>query len=132
MNRNEIMKLQIFFLLQGLHQKPDNKSYFLETPIFLILFSERFHLLLKFLQFIDNKSYDEARCGSKRLYKLNPILDHLNDKVRSVYTPQCDVLVDESLVMQKTSLSWKVYIPSKCARCGTKPSELCDDKSGYV
>jgi hypothetical protein len=27
-HRNEIMKLLAFFLLQGLHQKPDNKSYF--------------------------------------------------------------------------------------------------------
>jgi hypothetical protein len=40
MKRNEILKLLAFFLLQGLHQKPNNKSYFsqrkiLETPIFL-------------------------------------------------------------------------------------------------
>jgi hypothetical protein len=39
MNRNEITKLLAFFLLQGLHQKPENKSYFslrkiLETRIF--------------------------------------------------------------------------------------------------
>jgi hypothetical protein len=76
MNRSEIMKLLAFFLLQGLHQKPDNKSYFsrrkiLETPIFLDLFSERrFHLLLKFLHFVDKKSYDEATCSSKILYEV--------------------------------------------------------------
>jgi hypothetical protein len=28
------------------------------------------------------------------LYKLKPILDHLNVKFRSVYTPECDVSVD--------------------------------------
>jgi hypothetical protein len=61
MNRNEIMKFLAFFLLQGLHQKLDNKGYFsrrkiLETPIFLDRFSERrFHLLLKFLHFVDNE-----------------------------------------------------------------------------
>jgi hypothetical protein len=37
-NTTEIMKLLAFFLLEGLHQKPDKKSYFcrrkiLETPI---------------------------------------------------------------------------------------------------
>nr|CAD7575868.1 unnamed protein product [Timema californicum] len=70
-NKDEIMTLLSFFLLQGLHQKPDNKSYFsrrkiLETPIFMELFSERrFHLLLKFLHFVDNEAYDEATCGSK-------------------------------------------------------------------
>jgi hypothetical protein len=90
MNRTEIMKSLAFFLLQELHQEPDNKSYFcwrriLEMPVFLELFSERrFHLLLKYLHFVDNKSYNEATCGSKRLYKLNPILDHLNDKFRNV------------------------------------------------
>jgi hypothetical protein len=59
--------------------------------IFLELFSERFYLLLKFLHFADNVSYDEATCGSKRLYKLKPILNHLNAKFRSLYTPECDV-----------------------------------------
>jgi DNA-directed RNA polymerase subunit RPC12/RpoP len=95
-------------------------------PIFLELLSERrFHLLLKF-NFVDNKCYDEAICGSKRLYKLKPILDHLNAIFNSVYTPERDVSVDESLMM------WKVYIPSKCARCGIKSFELCEAKSGYV
>jgi hypothetical protein len=125
-------------LLQGLHQKPDNKSYFswrkiLETLIFLDLFSERrFHLLLKFLHFVDNESYDEATCGSRRLYKPKQILDHLNTRFRSVYTPERDVSVDESLMMWKGRLSWKVYIPSKRARFGIKSSELCEAKSGYV
>jgi hypothetical protein len=96
-NRIEIMNLLAFFLLQGVHQKLDNRSYFsrkkiLETPIFLELFSERrFHLLLKFLLSVKDESYDGANCGSKRLYKLKPILDHLNAKFRSVYTPECDV-----------------------------------------
>jgi hypothetical protein len=53
------MKLLALFLLQGLHQKLENKSYFfqrkiLETPIFLDMFSDWFHLLLKFLDFVDN------------------------------------------------------------------------------
>jgi hypothetical protein len=120
------MKLLAFFLLQGLHQKPNNSSYFpwrkiLEMPTFLGLFSERrFHLLLKFPHFVDNESYDEAICGSKRLYKLKPILDNLNAKFRSICTSECDVSVDESLMMWKGHLSWKVYIPSKRARFGIK------------
>jgi hypothetical protein len=57
-NTNEIKLLSVF-LLQRLHQKPNNKSYFsqrkiLETPTYLDLFSERFHLLLKF-HHVDNK-----------------------------------------------------------------------------
>jgi hypothetical protein len=58
-NRNKIIKLLAFFLLQGLHKELDNKSYFswrkiLETPIFVELFSERFHPVVKFLHFVYN------------------------------------------------------------------------------
>lgn len=101
------MKLLAFFLVQGLHQKLDNRSCFswrkiLDTPILLELFSERrFQHLLRFLHFVDNESYDEATCGSKRLHKFKPILDHLNAKFRSVYTSECDVSVDESLMIWK-------------------------------
>jgi hypothetical protein len=78
-------------------------------PMFLELFvKRRFHLLLKFLHLADNKSYDEATCSSKRLYKLKLTLNHLNAKFRSVYTPVCDASVDESLMMWKGRLSWKV------------------------
>jgi hypothetical protein len=50
---------------------------------------------------------------SRRLYKLKPILDYLNDRFRSVYTPECEVSVDELLMMWKGQLSWKAYNPSK-------------------
>jgi hypothetical protein len=137
MNRIEIMKLLAFFLLQGFHQKPNNKSYssqkeILEMPMFLDLFSERFHLLLSFFHFVDNESYDEAICSSKSHCKLKPILDHLNAKFRGVYTPECDVSVNESLMMWKGRLSWELYIPSKQARFGIKPFKVCEAKSGYV
>jgi hypothetical protein len=74
------MKLLEFLLLQGIDQKSDNKSYFskrklLETPIYSEIFTERrFHLLLKFLNFVDNERYEEATCSSRRLYKLKPFL----------------------------------------------------------
>jgi hypothetical protein len=83
-----------------------------------------FHLLLEFLYFVDNESYDEATCS--------PILDHLNAKFRNVYTPECDVSVDESLTMWKGCLSWKVYILSKLAGFDIKLFELCEANSGYV
>jgi hypothetical protein len=60
------------------------------------------------------------------MYKFKPILDHLND---TVYTPVLNVLVDESLMMWKGHLSWKVYIPFKHTRFGIKSFELCEAKS---
>jgi hypothetical protein len=94
-----------FFLLQGLHKKLKTRAIFsrreiLQTPLFLNLFSERkFDLLLMFLHFGDNKSYDKAISSSKILYKLKPMLDHRNAKFRSAYTPEWNVSVDESLML---------------------------------
>ena len=65
-------------------------------------------------------------------YKLKPILDHFNEKFQSVYLPECDVSVDESLMMWKNRLAWKVYVPTKHARFDTKSFELCEAESGYV
>jgi hypothetical protein len=42
------------------------------------------------------------------------------------------VSVDESLMMWKGHLLWKVHIPSKCARFGIKSFELCEAISGYI
>jgi hypothetical protein len=65
-NREEIMELLAFLLIQEIDQKPDNNICFskrkiLDTVIFSELFTEgRFHLLLKFLHFVGNECYDEA------------------------------------------------------------------------
>jgi hypothetical protein len=69
-------------------------SYFawkkiLEMLIFLDLFSEKkFCLLVRFLHFVHNKSYDDAICSSKRLYNLKSLLDHLNTKFESAHVSQ--------------------------------------------
>jgi hypothetical protein len=105
------MKLLAFFLLQRFHQKPDNKRHLsrkkiLKIAIVLELFTERgFHLQLKFLHFVDNKIYDKATCCSKKLQKWKPMPDNLNGKFSSDYTPECDMLVNESLMMWKGCLS---------------------------
>jgi hypothetical protein len=110
------MKLPAYFLLQGRHQKSDNKSYFarskiLEILIFLEPLTKRRYLLLKFLHhFVYNKGCDEPNCGSKRLYKMKPILDHLNAKLMSEYTPDHDVQW-MSLYVQGTFIMEDIYIP---------------------
>jgi hypothetical protein len=42
------------------------------------------------------------------------------------------VSVDDSLMMWKGRLLWKVYSPSKRARLGIKSFRLCETKSGYI
>jgi hypothetical protein len=42
------------------------------------------------------------------------------------------VSVDESFEVWKGRLSWKVYIPSKCARFVINSLESCEAKSRYI
>jgi hypothetical protein len=41
-----------------------------------------------------------------------------------VYTPECEVSMDELLMTRKVWLSWKFYIPSKELKFGMKSFEL--------
>jgi len=80
-------------ILQGIVQKPENGMYFskresIVAPYFSqIMTEERFHLLLKFILFADSSKFDPDR-HQKKLYKIQPILDHLKLKFSSVYTPE--------------------------------------------
>jgi hypothetical protein len=48
-------------------------------PPFLELFTNRkFHLLYKLFHYANNEGHDEVTCSSNRLYKLKPVVYHLN------------------------------------------------------
>jgi hypothetical protein len=59
-NGDELTTLSVLLMLQGLHKKSYNKRYFsrrkiLKTSIFLVGFTERLHLLLRF-HFVDSEA----------------------------------------------------------------------------
>ncbi|XP_064639800.1 piggyBac transposable element-derived protein 4-like [Lineus longissimus] len=138
-NSDEIRVLLALLFLQGIIQKPDNQMYFskrqsIATPFFSdIMLCDCFLLLCKFLHFADNTMMDPGIPNvSRKLYKLYPILNHLRQKFKSVYQPEQEIAIDESLMMWKGRLGWKQYIPSKRARFGIKSYELCESQSGYI
>jgi hypothetical protein len=101
------------------------------TNIFRAITERTFHLL-RFLYVVDNGHNEDATCDSRRLYKLKPILWNLNNRFRSVYTSECEVLLNELLMMWKGWLSWEIYIPSELPRFGIKSFELCEVKYGCL
>nr|CAH7715063.1 unnamed protein product [Callosobruchus chinensis] len=136
-DKNEIRILIGLLILQGICPKPEFKMYFsrrhsIETPFFLEVMSEkRFHLLLKFLHFVDNSTISEkTKC--RKLAKILPVLNYLRDKFMTTYVPERDVSIDESLIGWKGRLSWRQYIPSKRKRFGMKLFALCESSSGYM
>ena len=91
---------------------------------------ERFLFLGKFIHFNDNQSYQGNL--SHKLLKIWPILEHLNLKFASVYLPEQDVSVDESLMLWKGRSRCKQYIPLKRARYSVKSYELYESSSEYI
>jgi len=130
-NPNEMKTLIGLLILQGIVQKPENGMYFSKsestvTPYFSQIMAEnKFHLLLKFLHFADNSKFHPDQ-HQKKLYKIQPILDHLKSKFSCVYTPERSICVDESLLL------WKGQLPSKQSRFGVKMYKLCESSTGYV
>jgi hypothetical protein len=88
-------------VLQGIMQKPENGMYFSKgestaTPYSSKVLTEKgFHPFLKFLHFADNSKFDPDQ-HYKKLYKIQPVIDHLKSRFSSVYTLEQNVLMNPS------------------------------------
>jgi hypothetical protein len=60
---------------------------------------------------------------------VKPVFDHLIGKFSASYVSD---QLDESLLLWKGRLGWKVYIPKKRSCFGMESSNLCEAKTGYV
>jgi hypothetical protein len=83
------------------------------------------------MHFADNTKQNEYQ-GPPKLFKIYPIIEHLNSKFQSLYLPNQNITIDESLTLWKGRLSFRQYIPLKAAKFGIKTYELCESSSGYV
>ena len=134
---DEIYVVLALFMLMGIIQKPTLRSYFsknciLATPIFGSTISmDRFESICNFMHFNNN---DNTRTyqGPSKLFKIYPVLSHLNTKFQSLYLPGQNIAIDESLTLWTGRLSFKQYIPLKASKFGIKSYELCESSSGYL
>ena len=69
----------------------------------------RFELLLKMLHFTNNETADIT----KRLWKIQPILDELNENFKKYYNPQAFVCVNESMIPFRGRIIFRQYMKPK-------------------
>lgn len=95
---------------------------------------DRFLLLNKCLHFNDNDDMCALNLdyADARLYKIRPILLHLNKKIQELYIPAQNLALDESLLMWKGWLEFCQLIPNKAANRGIKTYEICESQTGYL
>lgn len=63
--------------------------------------------------------------------KVYPVFDMLIQKFQSLYFPDENLSLDESLLLHRRRLKWRQYIKNKKAKYGIKFYELCSH-DGYV
>jgi len=121
----------------GIVQKPTARSYFLKrgvisTPGFADVISRgSFELICKFLHFIDNESLPTYQ-GPPILFKIYPVISHLNIKFQTLYLPNKNTAIDERLTVWKEHLSIRQYLPLKTSKFGIKTFKLCESRTGYL
>jgi hypothetical protein len=67
--------------------------------------------------------------GTTKTVQIYPIIRHLNSKFQTLYLPQQDISVDESLTLWKGRLSFEQYLPLKWSQFEIKTFELCESHS---
>ena len=139
----EMKKFLGLILLTGIVSKPTLASYWstsvlLNAPIFsLVMPRNRFQSLMprncfqSLLRFWHCSDHSKEPVHNDpnwdRLYKIRPLVWHLQEEFQSIYTPGKYVAIDESLLLWKGQLVFKQYIPLKSARFGIKLFNVCED-----
>ena len=91
-NKDEMYVVLALFMLMGIIQKPTLRSYFsknciLATPIFgSIISMDRFESVCNVMHFNNNDNIGTYQEPSK-IFKIYPVLSHLNTKFQSLYLP---------------------------------------------
>ncbi|XP_047038976.1 uncharacterized protein LOC124643893 [Helicoverpa zea] len=133
-DRSEMITFLAVLVLQGLYPLPEEEKYFSfngfgTMPYFSRIMSfNRFILLKSLYHFVDN----ETLTNKTRLSKIQPVLDHLNEKFSTLYMPGQDIAIDESLLKWHGRLSFAQKIATRAAQVGVKTYELCESRTGYL
>ncbi|XP_063436615.1 piggyBac transposable element-derived protein 4-like [Mytilus trossulus] len=123
----------------GINHKPSTKLYWstdpvMVTPIFSSTMTrDRYTQILRYLHF--SNVANEPRQGEPNydpLYKIKPVVNHLNNKFGLEYIPKRNVTIDECMVPFKGRTLLKQYLPSKPNEWGVKVWMLAESASSYI
>ncbi|XP_028657085.1 piggyBac transposable element-derived protein 3-like [Erpetoichthys calabaricus] len=92
-----------------------------------VISRDRWEEIKSKIHFNDNSQIPLPNEKTDKLFKIRPLIDHLQKKFREIPMPQM-LCVDEQIVPFKGRSSMKQYIPSKPHKWGYKLFVLCDDK----
>ena len=116
----------------GLVSMPTYKSYWSEDRLYKnemfksVMPRDRFTSIMRFLNF-----GEEPATENDRLAKIRFLLNHLNNTVPELFTPDKELSLDESMMLWRGRLVFRQYIKNKRHKYGIKFFELCTN-DGFV
>jgi hypothetical protein len=95
---------------------------------------DRYEILTTFLHFADNSEERPLRGEDNYdpFWKIRPVMTLCEEKYQQIYSPHCQLSIDESIIKFKGRVHMRQYLPSKPTRWGIKQFALCESKTGYA
>ena len=132
LTKEELYVLLWAMLLSGYSKFPNKRMYWSSYDVPKMLYNSirlnRFETILRHLHFNDNILNDKT----DKLYKLRPIIIHLNERFREHGGLEEHISIDESMIPYYGKHYAKQYIKSKPIRFGYKNWALCSNTKYYV
>lgn len=126
-------------IIMGFHRLPSIRLYWSADEIFFfpriasVMTQKRFLFILRFLHLNDNSLMPpRGNLQFDKLYKIRPMINHLNLVFESNFAPGRHLSCDESMVGFKGRSSLKQYMPMKPTKRGFKIWALCCSITGYL
>ncbi|XP_051170109.1 piggyBac transposable element-derived protein 4-like [Leptopilina boulardi] len=127
-------------ILMGIHRLPRIENYWSTDPALRVDFiakimpRDTFRKITEILHINDNNNNNlpKTQPNYDKLFKLRPLIDHLHEKIKVLYTPSKTLSVDESMLKFKGRSSLKQYMPQKPIKRSYKVWCLADSKTSYI
>lgn len=137
--REEIRAFIGILIFMGYHNVPTIRLYWSTNHNFYcsrvanVMPLKRFLKLLRYIHLNDNqKMLPRSSDSFDKLFKIRPLIDHLNNIYKILYNPSQNLSVDESMVAFTGRSCMKQYMPLKPIKRGFKVWAMTDSATGYL
>ena len=114
-------------IAMGIVNLPNIRDFWSMEPIIQhrwfgsIMCHDRFKQILRYFHCADQSGYiPRGEEGYDPLYKVRPIIDILSERFESLYKPNGELSIDESMIGTKCRVPFLQYMPKKPTKWGIK------------